>query len=106
MSRVARGERGYRCADCGWESPVHIGRCSGCGAWNRMEAYARPGRAAPGARPAGATPRAVALADAPLDDEARIATSVPELDRVLGGGLVPGELVLVGGDPGIGKSTL
>ncbi|HEY6000175.1 MAG TPA: DNA repair protein RadA [bacterium] len=96
----------YLCQGCGFVSPKWLGRCPDCGAWNTLleEAAvpkARGGRdgAAPGAAP-------VRLDQIVQDDALRIRTGSAELDRALGGGLVPGSVVLVGGDPGIGKTTL
>lgn len=100
----------FFCQSCGYESAKWMGQCPGCREWNtfveeRVEAKrgaAASGRA--GAGNGGAKP--VSLAEIELDRESRIATGIGELDRVLGGGIVPGSLSLVGGDPGIGKSTL
>src|SRR5690349_1091511 len=101
----------YFCAECGNESPKWFGRCPHCEAWN--SAREGPGRreAAPARRAGyGASPDAVAaplrLDEIDVSAEARWVSGIGELDRVLGGGLVPGSLVLIGGDPGIGKSTL
>ena len=95
------------CQQCGQESPAWSGRCGGCGEWNtlaevRAESAPSPGRGRSTA-PAG---KPVALRDVSAPDVARLETGIGELDRVLGGGLVPGSLVLLGGAPGIGKSTL
>ncbi|HWP35687.1 MAG TPA: DNA repair protein RadA, partial [Thermodesulfobacteriota bacterium] len=100
----------YRCQACGHPSVRWAGRCAGCGAWNTLveELEARPARAAgrPGAAPlvAGAPP--VPISAVVGEEAPRLVTGIAEFDRVLGGGLVPGCAVLVGGDPGIGKSTL
>jgi DNA repair protein RadA/Sms len=107
---MARPSSIHVCSDCGHETPRWHGQCPGCGAWNTLveEAVARPAPARGGAG-AGARARAVApvaLADVQAADVARLATGIGELDRVLGGGIVPGSLVLIGGSPGIGKSTL
>jgi DNA repair protein RadA/Sms len=97
----------YRCADCGAHEAKWSGRCSACGAWNAVhEQVSDPEPAYPGA--AGWAPSAPPM---PID-QVDTATSLPvptgisELDRVLGGGLVPGSVTLLGGEPGIGKSTL
>ena len=101
-------------AGCGHESPKWHGRCPGCGEWNSLVEEAR---VAPAARVAGAPGRAggrtgakalrpVALRDVEAPKVSRLGTGIGEFDRVLGGGLVPGSLVLIGGSPGIGKSTL
>jgi DNA repair protein RadA/Sms len=99
------------CSDCGHETPRWHGQCPGCGAWNTLveEAVARPvarGRRGAGAASGGEAVRPVALGEVQATDVARLSTGVGELDRVLGGGVVPGSLVLIGGSPGIGKSTL
>ena len=112
---------GFFCRECGYESSKWMGQCPACKAWNTMvEAPSAPassgtaaGRyaaaasltAAPGKR-AGAQAKPVSLDEIELSDTDRTRTGFAELDRVLGGGIVPGSLVLVGGDPGIGKSTL
>jgi len=100
---VARAKTVFRCAGCGRQEPKWLGQCPGCGAWNSLleEAPAPPGR--PTQR-AGARP--VPASEIAPPREARCATGLAELDRVLGSGLVPGSSVLLGGDPGIGKSTL
>ncbi len=105
----------YTCSDCGHETARWAGRCPGCGEWNTLIEQARPTtRRASGARGglggagragAGAV-RPVALADVEAVEELRLRTGIGELDNVLGGGIVPGSLVLIGGAPGIGKSTL
>jgi DNA repair protein RadA/Sms len=104
---VAKGKTSYRCAECGQQALTWTGRCSGCGAWNTLEEVAAPARARrAGPSRGGAAPRPVALAEVSAERLERLATGIPELDRVLGGGMVPGSLVLLGGSPGIGKSTL
>jgi DNA repair protein RadA/Sms len=99
----------FACTSCGHESPKWMGRCSGCGEWNTLvEEQAAPAEATGGARggPRAAARKAVPLAEVEPLAVARVATGSGELDRVLGGGLVPGSIVLIGGAPGIGKSTL
>jgi DNA repair protein RadA/Sms len=104
----------YSCSACGHESPKWHGRCPGCDEWNSLAEEARAGpsgrRAGSGGAAAGrarASPlRPVRLADVEAPRVERLSTGIGELDRVLGGGLVPGSLVLIGGSPGIGKSTL
>lgn len=105
---MPRAERGYRCSACGWTTVAYVGRCAGCQAWNTLEPFSEaPRGGAAGRRPAAAAPARLLRLDAVEGDTAaRHATRIPEFDRVLGGGIVPGSLVLVGGDPGIGKSTL
>ena len=93
----------YRCAGCGAASPQWTGRCPGCGAWNTLgEERTAPASAATG-RPVQA---AVPIARVDAVEWAHRSTGIDELDRVLGGGLVPGSVTLLGGEPGIGKSTL
>jgi DNA repair protein RadA/Sms len=98
----------FVCAECGTESPKWMGRCPGCGGWNTMTQEAEmPVKAVVGKTErlrAKEKPRSII--DIESGREPRMSTGIGELDRVLGGGLVPGSLLLVGGDPGIGKSTL
>src|SRR5512139_3583504 len=111
MSRSAsRPKIVFACAECGQTSPKWLGQCPGCRRWNTMqEEVAAPEPKGP-ARGWGpqATARPVPLheVEARLGDDDRLKTGIGEFDRVLGGGVVPGSLVLLGGDPGIGKSTL
>jgi DNA repair protein RadA/Sms len=91
----------HACTECGYTSGRWLGRCPGCGQFGTLLAEALPARGVPAqARPL------LRLVDVVAEDADRIPTGVPELDRVLGGGLVPASLVLVGGEPGVGKSTL
>ena len=92
------------CSECGTASPRWLGKCPGCGAFGTLveELHATDGGGASAARARKPTP----LAEVAVEEGERISTGVPELDRVLGGGLVPASLVLVGGEPGVGKSTL
>jgi DNA repair protein RadA/Sms len=94
----------FACSTCGHESPKWHGRCPGCGEWNTLveEARSAMSRLPRGGRAL----RPVPLADVVAPKVDRLRTGIGELDRVLGGGLVPGSLVLIGGSPGIGKSTL
>ena len=109
---MARSATVFACTSCGHESPKWHGRCPGCGEWNTLTEEARS--SAPAGRGGGsgsARRSARALAPVRLGDVRaprveRMTTGIGELDRVLGGGLVPGSLVLIGGSPGIGKSTL
>jgi DNA repair protein RadA/Sms len=100
---VTRTLVAYACTACGHRTPKWLGRCPGCGEWNTLGEEAAP-RAARNGR---TRPAAVArLADVETAEGARMATGIAELDRVLGGGIVPGSLVLIGGEPGVGKSSL
>lgn len=104
---MARNETLYFCTDCGHESGKWLGRCPGCGGWNSFaqQPPQRPtkrARAAPARRGAELIP----IAAAAEVEVARQLTGVEGFDRVLGGGIVPGSLVLVAGEPGVGKSTL
>ncbi len=100
------------CSDCAHVSPRWHGQCPGCGAWNTLveeRAPAAPGRGGggrAGGRSGAPAGRPVPLREVRTEAVARLSTGLGELDRVLGGGLVPGSLVLLGGSPGIGKSTL
>ena len=98
----------WYCTSCGNESPKWMGRCPACGEWNTMvEAPAetrKVGRAATGTAHAASKPRRLNEIDS--SENARLMLGMGELDRLLGGGIVPGSLVLIGGEPGIGKSTL
>src|SRR6476620_8890801 len=98
----------FACSSCGHETPRWMGRCPGCGEWNSLVEEqtgestgrsARPGRRGRGEQ----TPRPVPLAEVQASSTERVRTGSDELDRVLGGGLVPGSIVLMGGAPGIGK---
>jgi DNA repair protein RadA/Sms len=97
----------FVCSACADEAPRWMGQCPGCGEWNTLNEETR---AKTPAGKAAATPRAASkplrLADVQAQRYERLQTGIGELDRILGGGLVPGSLVLIGGSPGIGKSTL
>ena len=102
---------GFFCSECGYESAKWAGQCPACKAWNTMvEEPTGKIRSARGAAVSGGglrnTPQPVSLDEIPLGEEERFSTGSAELDRVLGGGTVAGSMVLVGGDPGIGKSTI
>ena len=99
---MAKARTAYVCAECGAHSVKWAGQCPDCAAWNTLSEMRL---AVAAAAPAGGV-AATGLDDLQLDPEERYATGFSEFDRVLGGGLVPGAVVLLGGDPGVGKSTL
>ncbi len=108
---MPRTKKAYVCRECGYSSPGWLGRCPGCGAWNTIEEEAPAPPAVVRARRGGAGvavggPAPLRLSDLVISGDERIKTGLEEFDRVLGGGLVAGSLVLVGGEPGVGKSTL
>ncbi|MFM8731167.1 MAG: ATPase domain-containing protein, partial [Phycisphaerales bacterium] len=122
---MAKVRTSYVCRDCGNVQPKWMGKCPDCGAWDALDRFvdrsgaeaAPPGAldlgaaasgdgTATGAPGAAGARRAVALAEVKSLDVPRIPTGIAEFDRVLGGGVVPGSVALLGGDPGIGKSTL
>ncbi len=108
---MAKAKTNYNCNACGATASKWAGQCADCGEWNTMVEVAvvatpvRGGRFAGYAGSAGAS-EVQLLREVSADDVARTPTGISEFDRVLGGGLVPGSVVLIGGDPGIGKSTL
>ena len=101
---MARTRIQYVCQQCGRAAAKPLGRCPQCGAWNSMVSEAAPSARPAAGRRSGQAP--VRLTELQGDDDPRYPLSIEEFARVLGGGVVPGSLVLVGGDPGIGKSTL
>jgi len=112
---MAKEKSIYVCSECGGTSPKWLGKCPACGAWNTLiEQVAAPPAAAGGQNRYGAMPFAslagatelTVLSEIEASDVARAPTGLEELDRVLGGGIVAGGVTLIGGDPGIGKSTL
>ncbi len=103
---MAKNSTIFVCAECGATSPRWLGRCPSCGKFNTMvEEAVRENKPAP-ARAAHGAPRAQKLADVKFESYDRTPSGISEFDNVLGGGIVAGSLVLLGGDPGIGKSTL
>jgi DNA repair protein RadA/Sms len=103
-TRTARAQRAtYHCHECGWETGKWVGRCGECQAWGTVVERAAPqSRVQAGPVTAPARP----IGQVPIEDSHARASGVPELDRVLGGGLVPGAAILLAGEPGVGKSTL
>jgi DNA repair protein RadA/Sms len=105
MSRTAVRERpAYRCAECGWATTKWVGRCGECQAWGTVADASAPAvrTTAPGPVSSPALP----IGEVSVEAARAVPTGVAELDRVLGGGLVPGSVVLLAGEPGVGKSTL
>lgn len=105
---MAKVKTRYVCQNCSYISPRLLGRCPNCGAWNQLVEELEPQKVIAPVTPnsAGETKQPVKLSEITFNEEKRVHTGLTELDRVLGGGVVPGSLVLIGGDPGIGKSTL
>lgn len=102
-----RSKTAYYCTECGNESLRWAGRCPSCGAWNSLVEQPAERSSKAGKNPSRAkSVKAIGITDIEADNEVRFSTGMGELDRVLGGGAVKGSLVLVGGSPGIGKSTL
>jgi DNA repair protein RadA/Sms len=114
LERVPRSTSVHVCSECGHESARWAGRCPGCGEWNTLVEQARAAPARVGLVGGGAGRRGaggvavkpITLSEVQAGDHERLSTGIGELDDVLGGGIVPGSLVLIGGAPGIGKSTL
>ena len=109
---MAKQKTAYVCGECGYDSPKWIGRCPSCGEWNTFKEV-KLGNSTGGnySHPMGKTGDGSAsplltMSQIPTSDDPRINMGDPELNRVLGGGLVQGSLTLLGGEPGIGKSTL
>ena len=100
----------FFCQNCGYESAKWMGQCPACGEWNTFVEEPTASKTSAGNQGIGSHSAAgrkpVHLTEISTGKEERIPTGIGELDRVLGGGIVPGSLTLVGGDPGIGKSTL
>ena len=108
---LAKAKTKFVCQNCGYVSPRYLGRCPNCGAWNQMvEEVDQPesvkAKATPSRRVSDLESKPVSIDNVSFEKEPRIKTELSELNRVLGGGIVPGSLILIGGDPGIGKSTL
>ncbi len=108
---MPRSKSSFVCRECGYSSPGWLGRCPGCGSWNTIVEEVAPPKAPRGtglrsAGPPAAAPALLHLSAVDLGAQSRIDTGLGEFNRVLGGGLVAGSVVLVGGEPGVGKSTL
>ncbi|AMA64149.1 MAG: DNA repair protein RadA [Kurthia gibsonii] len=107
---MAKKKTKFMCTGCGYEAPKWMGRCPGCGEWNTMiedvEIVQKGPRGAFQHTVSKSQQKAMPIISVETQEEPRVQTELHELNRVLGGGVVPGSLVLIGGDPGIGKSTL
>ena len=104
---MAKLKKRFVCRECGFVSPKWMGRCTECGAWNSLEEETEMKSVKPAKSPEhGSYSRPKRLSEIDFTEEDRMPVGDRELDRVLGGGIVPGSMVLLGGDPGIGKSTL
>ncbi|WP_156166881.1 DNA repair protein RadA [Levilactobacillus koreensis] len=107
---MAKQKTNFVCQNCDYSSPRYLGRCPNCGEWNTMvEEVVVPESAKPQSTrvtPAGEHSKPQLMSEIKHSTESRVKTQMEELNRVLGGGIVPGSLILIGGDPGIGKSTL
>lgn len=105
---MAKRKTKFVCQECGYESPRWMGKCPGCNKWNTMvEELEGPSRGSTHSARTGSTiSKPEKITEIKSEKEPRMTTRMKEFNRVLGGGVVPGSLVLIGGDPGIGKSTL
>ena len=111
MAKKKAGGRIFRCSSCGYSQPKWLGRCPSCGEWNTFEEQFQEADFTPGFASSAAAVRQtdeahpIPLEQVEVHDTVRITTSISEFDRVLGGGAVKRSAVLIGGEPGIGKST-
>ncbi|MDP9821644.1 DNA repair protein RadA/Sms [Nocardioides massiliensis] len=107
-SRAARARTTYACSECGWETAKWVGRCTGCRAFSTMveRTVAAPAAGRPATQATRPTRPARPVGEVSRERTRRIRTGLPEFDRVLGGGLVAGQVLLLAGEPGVGKSTL
>ncbi len=98
----------FACQSCGYQSPKWLGKCPDCNSWNSFveEEYEQERQPREGERQSLYTQEPVLLKDVQIKESQRFKTDIKELDRVLGGGIVPGSVILIGGDPGVGKSTI
>ena len=101
---MSKNRSAYACTECGWTTVKWVGRCGECQAWGTVtESGPAPSRAV---KPAAPVTRAQPIGDVPSAASKYRATGIGEVDRVLGGGVVPGSVILLAGEPGVGKSTL
>src|SRR5690625_2738765 len=107
-SLLAKNKTIFVCQECGYESIRWMGKCSNCNNWNTFVEEVKQPKVQKGIGATSSTKasKPMKITQIVSEKEARITTAMRELNRVLGGGIVPGSLVLIGGDPGIGKSTL
>lgn len=105
---MAKIKSTFICSECGYESPKWYGKCPSCGEWNTMneEIVSKAESSNTFAKKSAVYTKPVSITEISTTDEHRYVTQISELDRVLGGGIVKGSLILLGGDPGIGKSTI
>ncbi len=109
---MAKVKTQYVCQNCGYNSPRYLGRCPNCGEWNTLveEQIQSTSSSSATKRPTttltGLVAKPQKIGEINSHETPRVKTKLNELNRVLGGGIVPGSLILIGGDPGIGKSTL
>ena len=103
---MSRKKRSYSCQACGWQVTKWLGHCPDCGSWDTFAEVPQVAAAAVAQRQPGASQSPLPLTEITRNETTRLLTGIGEFDRALGGGIVPGSLVLIGGDPGIGKSTL
>jgi DNA repair protein radA len=103
---MAKSKTVFFCGECGYESAKWLGQCPVCKAWNAFSEAPGLKKGGSSLKPGVAASLPIKIKDVSLESDERVTTGISELDRVLGGGIVKGSLVLVGGDPGIGKSTL
>ena len=103
---MAKSKTVFFCGECGYESAKWLGQCPACKAWNAFSEAPALKKGGSSLKPGVAASLPIKIKDVSLESDERVTTGISELDRVLGGGIVKGSLVLVGGDPGIGKSTL
>lgn len=103
---MAKNKTVFVCSQCGWESAKWYGKCPSCGEWNTLNEEIAASSSSSGSKTAARASSSVKLHEIKGESSARISTGIGEFDRVLGGGIVQGSLVLISGDPGIGKSTI
>jgi len=103
---MAKSKTVFFCGECGYESAKWLGQCPACKAWNAFSEAPAQKKGGSSLKPGMAASLPIKIKDVSLESDERVTTGISEFDRVLGGGIVKGSLVLVGGDPGIGKSTL